>query len=97
MMHRILFPAVIALFALSGPVQAACYADYKAKQDNPLQLHYGVVKISDRACGDNERAAQEVRGRIAPAGWELLNIMSTFDDSGLDQRRESAGEFFLRF
>jgi len=94
--HIISIALAVSLFAATQ-VNADCYADYKAKQDNPLQLHYGVIRIPDAACGDAGMAAQEVRGRIAKAGWELLSIVSTFDDDGLGQRRESAGEFFLRF
>jgi len=36
----------LALVAFAGTAQAECYADYKAKQDDPLRLHYGVAQIS---------------------------------------------------
>jgi hypothetical protein len=42
-------------------------------------------------------AAQEIASRIAVDGWQLLEVMSTFDASGLEGRRESAGEYFLRY
>ncbi|HGG65793.1 MAG TPA: hypothetical protein ENK34_14610, partial [Rhodobacteraceae bacterium] len=39
----------VALAAMLGTTafaaDAACYADYKAKRDNPLKLHYGVVEL----------------------------------------------------
>ncbi|MEM1067239.1 MAG: hypothetical protein AAF771_08590 [Pseudomonadota bacterium] len=89
--------ALVALALAATAANAACYADYKAKQDSPLRLHYGVIQISDGACGSIDAAEAEVRGRLAGAGWELLNVMSVFDDAGLDQRKESAAEFFLRF
>ncbi len=87
----------LALLALPGVAHAACYADYKAKQDNPLRLHYGVVKVSNGDCPNRNRAAQEIANRISRDGWKLLNVVSLFDDAGLDQRRSSAGEFFLRY
>ena len=36
---------ILALAALAGPAGAACYADYKARQTDPLRLHYGVIEI----------------------------------------------------
>ena len=35
---------------LSQSAQAACYADYKAKQENPLKLHYGIMKFDSVEC-----------------------------------------------
>ncbi len=85
----------LALMAFAGSAQAACYADYKAKQDDPLRLHYGVAQISG-PCAP-EAAAQELRSRLARAGWTLLNVVSVFDERGLDERQDSAGPYFLRF
>jgi hypothetical protein len=30
-------------------------------------------------------------------GWQLLEVESVFGPEGLDDRRESAGDFFLRY
>jgi hypothetical protein len=95
-MTRLALSLAFAL-AVAFPAQAACYADYKAKRDNPLRLQYGVMELPDPACGNRAAAEQEVRGRLAAHGWELLNVEGTFGEDGLEQRRESAGEFFLRF
>ncbi len=80
---------------LATPASAACYADYKAKQDDPLQLHYGVIELPDAAC-DPQSAADQLRARLGD-GWQLLQVMSVFDDAGLEQRKASAGQFFLRY
>ena len=88
--------AVLAL-ALAGPASAACYADYKAKRDDPLRLHYGVIELSDDACDNPAQAKREVTERIADNNWKLLNVLSTFGDNGLNKRKKSAGKFFLRF
>ena len=75
--------------------QAACYADYKAKQDNPLRLHYGVAEVrGDCSVGSAE---SQLRGRLSGNGWQLLNVLGVFDDAGLDERKDSAGDFFLRY
>ena len=95
-MRHILLSAALFL-ALSTAAQAACYADYKAKRDNPLRLHYGVIELPDAACNAPRRAERQIARRIATDGWELLNIVSTFGPEGLDQRRASAADFFLRY
>lgn len=86
--------ALAMLFAVAGPASADCFADYKAKQDNPLRLQYGVAQVS--AC-DRKGAAAELRPRLEQAGWTLLNVLSVFGPEGLDERKASAGEYFLRF
>jgi hypothetical protein len=72
-----------------------CFADYKAKQDNPLRLHYGVVRL-DGAC-DMASARSEVSGRLSREGWVLLNVLTVFGKDGLKERKASAGRYFLRF
>jgi len=97
MKHLLLKPALIAaLLALATPVMAAdCYADYKAKQDSPLRLHYGVIQLSG-AC-QKGAAKAEIGNRIAPQGWTLLNVISVFGPEGLQQRKPNAGSYYLRF
>ena len=89
-MKSLCLAAVLLAFAL--PAHAECYVDYKAKMDDPLRLHYGVAEVSD--CADAEA---ELAPRLEAYGWTLLAILSTFGPEGLDERRDSAGEYFLRF
>lgn len=97
-MRRILILTAVLALLSANAAQAACYADYKAKKNaGQLRLHYGVVQISNAACGNRGRAEREVRNKVAKGGWTVLNVLSVFDDSGLDQRKQSASEFFLRF
>jgi hypothetical protein len=94
-MTRILAPlSAVLVLALAAPVSAACYADYKAKRDNPLRLHYGVAEVA--AC-DPRSAEAELRPRLAANGWELLDLVSVFEADRLEEKREGAGQFFLRF
>lgn len=88
--------AAIALL-LAAPAHATCYADYKAKQDNPLRLHYGVVELQDPACTRPGMAEQQIGERIAVEGWILLNLLTLFGPEGLAERKESAGPYFLRY
>lgn len=91
------FALCLGLSLLALPAQAACFADYKAKKDNPLKLHYGVISLPDNKCTSARTAAQAVAPRLAASGWTLLNIVSVFDDAGLDRRQANAGSYFLRF
>ncbi len=84
------------LAALALPAQAACYADYKAKQDNPLRLHYGVMQVSDGACSPGA-ARGEIAPRLKAQGWTLLNVIGVFGPEGLDERKGNAGAYFLRY
>ena len=79
------------------PAHAECYVDYKAKQDNPLRLAYGVSQVSDAVCGKPKRAKDELGPRLAADGWTLLKILSSFGPEGLDERKASAGDFYLRY
>lgn len=92
MKHALLALALLA----AAPAQAECYADYKAKQDNPLRLHYGVAQLPDDAC-TKQAASRLLAPRLARDGWTLLNIVSIFGPEGLAQRKASAGEYFLRY
>lgn len=93
-MKHVIAPLMLFLF-FAGSAQAACYADYKAKQDDPLRLHYGVAELT----GDCsiEAAEKELPGRLSGDGWELLAVLSVFDGSGLDERMANAGDFYLRY
>ena len=96
-MPRLTFAFAI-LMAAALPASAECFADYKAKQDDPLRLHYGVAQVSDAACAGGPGAAEaELAGRLASGGWTLLNVLSVFGPEGLGERKASAGEYFLRF
>lgn len=91
------FALILALGLVAGsPAAASCYADYKAKQDNPLRLHYGVIELPDDACA-KAAAKPLIAQRIGRDGWKLLNILSIFGPEGLEQRKDSAGQYFLRY
>ena len=88
-----LLPLLLA--SAASAQQAPCFADYKASRENPLELQYGVAEVR----GDcSVPAAQgELAPKLAQDGWQLLEVLSTFGEEGLEERRESAGEYFLRY
>lgn len=86
----------LALLLLPAQAMAQeCYADYKAKQDNPLKLHYGVAEISG-PCSKGAAKA-DLAARLKAKGWTLLNVVSVFGAEGLDERKANAGSYYLRF
>jgi hypothetical protein len=88
--------AFAGLMIAASPASAGCYADYKAKRDNPLKLHYGVIELPAAAC--SAAAAKRLASqKLAADSWTLLRILSVFDDSGLSERKASAGKYFLRY
>jgi len=87
---------LMLVMTLASPAAAECYADYKAKQDDPLRLHYGVAQVSDANCSPGA-AAGELAPRLAQDGWTLLNVLATFGPEGLDERKSSAAAYFLRY
>ena len=91
------FPLLVALLLLPGLswAQDACYADYKASREEPLELQYGVAEVRGECAVP--AAEEEIEPRLAADDWQLLEVMDTFDESGLEERRESAGEYFLRY
>ncbi len=91
-----LLATVALVLGLASPATAECYADYKAKRDEPLKLHYGVAQVSDANCSPGA-AEGELAPRLASDGWTLLNVLSTFGADGLEERKASAGAYFLRY
>ncbi|MBC7137196.1 MAG: hypothetical protein H5U17_00370 [Defluviimonas sp.] len=97
MITRIALALALSL-AAAAPAAADCFADYKAKRDGgSLRLHYGVAELPDRACRSKRDAAEALAPRLAAGGWTLLNVLSIFGPEGLEQRKDSAGQFFLRY
>ncbi|APX89766.1 hypothetical protein BV394_08590 [Brevirhabdus pacifica] len=101
-------PPGAALRGAPGPVPGSetgrpdgpgCFADYKAKKDRPLRLHYGVMRLEPPLCGPGGRPAARARvaARLARDGWRLLTILSIFGTEGLEERRDSAGTYYLRY
>lgn len=94
-MKRLILSTALAM-VLAGPAAAECYADYKAKRDEPLQLRYGVAQVSDANCSAGA-AEGELAPRLAAGGWTLMIVLSTFGPEGLEERKASADDHFLRY
>jgi hypothetical protein len=95
-MKHIALMIALAL-ALPSAAQARCYAEYKAKQDNPLRLHYGIIALDTAACPGPAAVSRTVAQRLASGGWTLLNIVGLSEAPPSDQKKANAGDFYLRF
>lgn len=97
MMVRVIVAAIFFWGACLSSVAHAedCFVLYKAKKDNPLTLHLGLMKI-DRTCSDD---AIEVisRLRLQPAGWSLLQIVNVSKDIEVEKIKRDLGEYFLKY
>lgn len=100
MTHSRISPRIVAAalaFALVPlSANAACYAEYKAKRDNPLKLHYGIAEVSDAQC-DKSAAKAALTPRLAANGWVLLSVVGFVDAAALQGKKKSAGAYFLRY
>lgn len=90
-----LFCAALACLAL--PAHADCYAEYKAKKDDPLRLHYGILLIEADICPDPKEAEVIVQDRLADTQWTLLNVIGLSKAAPSKEQESNAGTFYLRF
>ena len=97
MMVRAIAAAIFLWCACLSSVAHAedCFVLYKAKKDNPLKLHLGLMKI-DRTCSDDAIEAV-LRRRLQPAGWSLLQIVNVSQDIAVEKIKRDLGEYFLKY
>ncbi|MCC1494203.1 hypothetical protein [Cognatishimia sp. F0-27] len=82
--------------ALPALAQAACFVEYKAKQDSPLRLHYGILQI-DGACPGGGQTRAITADRLQRGGWTLLNIVGRSETVPEDNKKANAGAYYLRY
>lgn len=89
---------LIAMLTIGLPAaaQADCYAGYKAKQDSPLRLHYGIARLPG-ACPDTAAASDQLRRRLSGDGWQLLGIVSLSPNEPDPKQKANAGDYYLRY
>ena len=97
MMVRVIAAAIFLWGACLSSVAHAedCFVLYKAKKDNPLKLHLGLMKI-DLTCSDDAIEAI-LRRRLLPAGWSLLQIVNVSQDIAVEKIKRDLGEYFLKY
>lgn len=94
-MKRIVLPLFVAL-VLPAAARADCFVEYKAKQDSPLRLHYGISRLPGD-CPGSGAAAEQLSAALARDGWTLLNVVGLSTKEPGDSKRANAGEYYLRY
>ena len=74
MTRMILALTAVLLASAAARAEAACYAEYKAKRDNPLELHYDVERVDDPCTIASART--QLEARLTARGMTLLKVLS---------------------
>ena len=85
-----------AFEGLGGVAERAPVVERRGLEGRELALARGVVHERGEVHLVLDRQGLEVRQRTR-CGHLAAQVQSVFDDSGLDKRKQDAGEFFLRF
>ncbi|MCB1387756.1 MAG: hypothetical protein KDK12_01150 [Rhodobacteraceae bacterium] len=88
--------AFAALVALAAPAHAACYAEYRASRQNPVQLAYGVAQIPGGSCSA-QAASQYLQSRLSRSGWTLQNVLSTVTSNSAPANSGYTGGHYLAY
>ncbi|MCT4557660.1 MAG: hypothetical protein N4A61_06330 [Pelagimonas sp.] len=96
-MKQILFSMAFGLVLMvpTGAL-AECFVAYKAKQDSPLRLHFGVLSLPGDCPSKADATAQASR-RLTNAGWTLLTITQLSETPPSLKTKADAGEHYLRY
>ncbi|MCE8006182.1 hypothetical protein [Aestuariivita sp.] len=95
-MTKLVLSTLLMVFFASS-ASAECYADYKAKRDDPLRLHYGVIELPGDICSQGSAVQRYIERQLSNNDWELLNVLSVFGRDALDGKKADAGQFYLRY
>lgn len=96
MKPRILLVTLATVAALAAPAHAACYAEYRAQRQSPVQLAFGVAEIRGGAC-NAQAAANYLRNTLGRSGWTLSNIVSTVNSNSAPGNSGYTNGHYLRF
>lgn len=90
------FSLVLCFTTLFSAAHAnECFVLYKAKKDNPLKLHLGLIQIND------ECASHDIEGitiqRLNSSGWKLLKIVKFTGKIEVEKMEKDLGDYFLKY
>lgn len=72
-----------------------CFYEYKAKQDDPLRLHVGILQTNHK-CGANQAMA-ELRQRLDAGGWKLIQVVTSFEERPSNEQLQKYGHFIFKY
>lgn len=72
-----------------------CFVLYKAKKDNPLKLHLGLIQINGQ-CSDHDVEGITSK-RLSSTGWKLLQIVTSSGNIDTKKMESDLGDYFLKY
>ena len=72
-----------------------CFVLYKAKKDNPLKLHLGLIQINGQ-CSDHDVEGITSK-RLSSTGWKLLQIVTASGNIDTKKMESDVGDYFLKY
>jgi hypothetical protein len=72
-----------------------CFVLYKAKKDNPLKLHLGLIQINGQ-CSDHD-VESITNKRLSSTGWKLLQIVTASGNIDTKKMESDLGDYFLKY
>ena len=72
-----------------------CFVLYKAKKDNPLKLHLGLIQINGQ-CASHDIEGITIQ-RLNSTGWKLLQIVKTSSNIDAEKMEKDLGDYFLKY
>ena len=97
MMVRVIAAAIFLWCACLSSVAHAedCFVLYKAKKDNPLKLHLGLIQINGQ-CSDHDVQGITSK-RLSSTGWKLLQIVTASGNIDKKKMESDLGDYFLKY
>jgi hypothetical protein len=72
-----------------------CFVLYKAKKDNPLKLHLGLMQINETCTMKN--IDTKINNRLNSYGWTLLQIVTATENVKIEKMKRDLGDYFLKY
>ena len=97
MLFKLIRISIVLCFAtfFSAAYANECFVLYKAKKDNPLKLHLGLIQINGQC------SAHDVEGitskRLSSTGWKLLQIVKASSKIDTEKMESDLGDYFLKY
>ena len=97
MLFKLIKISLVLCFATfdSAAYANECFVLYKAKKDNPLKLHLGLIQINSQ-CSNHDIEGITSK-RLSSTGWKLLQIVKVSSNVDTKKMESDLGDYFLKY
>lgn len=89
-------PLILFFICFFSTVYAdECFVLYKAKKDNPLKLHLGLMQVKKNCLVKNLETT--VSNRLNSSGWLLLKIVNITESIEKEKMKRDLGDYFFKY